>query len=48
MKKIVLIILSILFLSQSEVVANEWEIDLVHTGFHFDVKHIFFQLVLKI
>ena len=41
MNKILVLTISILALSFSQVHASNWKIDAVHSGFFFDVQHIF-------
>ena len=41
MKKIIYLILSLLLLGQTQVMAQEWKIDPIHTGVLFEIKHIY-------
>ena len=41
MKRILLIILSLILLGHAQVMAHEWNIDPVHTGILFEIKHIY-------
>lgn len=41
MKKIIYLILSLLLLGQTQVMAQEWKIDPIHTGILFEIKHIY-------
>ena len=41
MKRIVLVILSLIFLGQTQAWAAEWYLDPDHTGFLFEVKHTY-------
>jgi polyisoprenoid-binding protein YceI len=41
MKKIILIVLSLLLMGQTQVVAHEWKTDSIHSGVLFEVKHIY-------
>lgn len=41
MKKFLLIVSSLMFLGQTQTMAYEWNADSNHSGFFFEIKHIF-------
>jgi polyisoprenoid-binding protein YceI len=41
MKRILLIVLSLIILGQTQLMAHEWKVDPVHTGILFEIKHIY-------
>ena len=41
MKKIILIVLSLIILGQTQLMAHEWKVDPVHTGILFEIKHVY-------
>jgi len=41
MKRIILIVLSLILLGQAQLMAHEWKVDPVHTGILFEIKHVY-------
>ena len=41
MKNFLLVLLSLFILGQTRAVAHEWNVDTVHTGILFEIKHIY-------
>lgn len=41
MKRIILIVLSLILLGQTQLMAYEWKADPVHTGILFEIKHVY-------
>jgi len=41
MKRILLMLLCLFILGQTQAVAHEWKVDTVHTGILFEIKHIY-------
>ena len=41
MKRIILIVLSLILLGQTQLMAHEWKADPVHTGILFEIKHVY-------
>lgn len=41
MKRILLMLLGLFILGQTQAVAHEWKVDTVHTGILFEIKHIY-------
>ncbi|UCD90071.1 MAG: polyisoprenoid-binding protein [Desulfobacterales bacterium] len=41
MKRILLIVLTLMLLGHTQVMAHEWKIDSVHSGVLFEIKHIY-------
>jgi polyisoprenoid-binding protein YceI len=41
MKKLLLIVLSLFLLGPGHLMAHEWELDSVHSGITFEIKHIY-------
>lgn len=41
MKKVLFFLFSVFMLSYTQAGAAQWEIDPIHTGFFFDIKHIY-------
>ena len=41
MKRIVLVVLALIFLGQTQAWAAEWQLDPDHTNFYFEVKHTY-------